>query len=225
LFGKTRRECVAKHERGDTGEAGRLCKQKKAANWPDCCHWCRRPFADPVRRVGLESCEYPCTSLSSSPHSSPWHQPLTQRNAFHLRVPSGLRIQDPTRRGGYDCLATREQSVGLPGVQQTSRLCVSGTLQILRAERFTKRLTVEPEGRRYARAAGRKRQQSMRPAKGRPDQRLKTPSCQLSAGRSRFSYGPAGRCTSIPRGKMYLRRASALGRRSQRNDGVVRVKA
>jgi hypothetical protein len=41
------------------------------------------------------------------------HQPLPRRNAFHLRAPSGLRIQDPTRRGGYDCQVTKERSVGL----------------------------------------------------------------------------------------------------------------
>jgi hypothetical protein len=84
------------------------------------------------------------TSPSSSSPSLPWHQPLTRRNAFHLRAPFGLHIQDHTRRGGCACQVTRERSVGLPGVQQTSRRHVSDKLQILRAERFTERLTVEP---------------------------------------------------------------------------------
>jgi hypothetical protein len=60
----------------------------------------------------------------------------------------------------------------------------------------------------------------MRLAKCRPDQRLETQSCQPCARRYRFWYGPGGRCTSIPRGRKYLRRASASRRRSLRNDGV-----
>ena len=45
----------------------RAMQTKKGSKRPDCCHWCRRPFAHPVSRVELESCEYPCTSPSSSP--------------------------------------------------------------------------------------------------------------------------------------------------------------
>jgi hypothetical protein len=191
---------------------------KKSGGLPDCCHRRRRVLpADDVRRVESESCVYPRTSPSSSPPSQPWHQPLTRRNAFHLRAPSGLRIQDHTRRGGCACRVTRERSVGLPGVQQTSRRRACDRMQLCEGP-STERLTVESSGRRYLRAARRQRQRSML-AKGRPDQWLKTPSCQPSAGRYRFWYGPAGRCTSILRGTKYLRRASASRRRCQRNDG------
>jgi hypothetical protein len=55
-----------------------------------------------------------------------------------------LRIQDHTRRGACARKVTRERSVGLPGVQETSRRRVSDRLRILRAGRFTRRLTVEP---------------------------------------------------------------------------------
>jgi hypothetical protein len=149
---RRRQECDGVRP-GDAGCISLTLQPKNAASLPDCCHR-NRGLSSPglVRRVELESCEYPRTSSSSLPHSSPWHRPLRRRNAFHRQAPSGLHIQDPTRRGGCDCQVTRERSVGLPGVQRASRCRLSDGLQILSAERFTERLTVELYGRPYLRA-------------------------------------------------------------------------
>src|SRR5258708_577319 len=62
----------------------------------------------PVCRVELESCAYPRESSLSSTPSSPWHQPLMRRSAFHLRALSGLRIRDHMQHGACSCQ-------GMPG--------------------------------------------------------------------------------------------------------------